>query len=555
MVSPQLKQDAARLMLGTARAGSVAAPGISTPPPADSNPLAALLTGAAQGEASVERVALRRAAILATCQRAGYLPPAPGPTLPLGAHPAPPEAPWAPTICGLQAGVLSKLLTEILGEGPLPIQREALERLARHQGRLPPGLLPLALNLGQREAPLKSLLRPVLGERGHWLAGQKEGWAWATPLALLSPIPGDDGSKGENNGEDAGQALPEAWERGNLDARREYLLAWRATDPAAARDRLATEFARLDARERASLLACLATGLSGEDEAWLETVLTDRSKEVRNQAAHLLSLRPDSAYVARMAARVAACLQRERKLFRSVLELNPPTAFDPAWKADALEEARAKSEPLGQRALWFYQLARALPLDWWERETGQAPDELLAWALKGDWGDALLRAWKDALERETPGHQGAWVRALLANKGALRHFPEPFLLLAKLPEGEAETAWLDALTRAGPGHASRGQVLGRYLASLDPPRPSPAYVRGVLSLLRPYLLTEAAQVDYTLRQSLPDFLCHVPGECLAEAATGWPLDRHEAGHFHEAAARMLRILALRQQLAACLPGA
>ena len=49
-------------------------------------------------------------------------------------------------------------------------------------------------------------------------------------------------------------------------------------------------------RQRASLLAVLAPGLSLDDEEFLETALDDRAGEVREVARQLLSRLPGSAF-------------------------------------------------------------------------------------------------------------------------------------------------------------------------------------------------------------------------------------------------------------------
>lgn len=80
--------------------------------------------------------------------------------------------------------------------------------------------------------------------------------------------------------------------------------------------------------------------------------------------------------------------------------LDAPEAFLPEWKADALEETKPKGEKLGQRAWWLYQIVAAVPLDWWQTQLQATPVELLRWAGKTDWQEALLRAWYHAVLRE-----------------------------------------------------------------------------------------------------------------------------------------------------------
>jgi hypothetical protein len=103
------------------------------------------------------------------------------------------------------------------------------------------------------------------------------------------------------------------WENGTLEQRKLFLGRLRETDPDEARSLLQDGFAQLDARERAGLLEAITTGIGPADEDFLETLLGDRSKEVRQLAASLLARLPSSRYLARMAGRMAACLKQERK--------------------------------------------------------------------------------------------------------------------------------------------------------------------------------------------------------------------------------------------------
>ena len=95
---------------------------------------------------------------------------------------------------------------------------------------------------------------------------------------------------------------------------------------------------------------------------------------------------------------------------RRKLTLEPPEQFGADWKQDALEENRVQSEALGERARWLYQIARGIPLAWWEQQTGLSADELLQWAKGSDWSLAMLRAWHEALLLE---RHAAWAERLI----------------------------------------------------------------------------------------------------------------------------------------------
>lgn len=502
---------ATQVLLGSARR----APQL----PQDWGALNALLEQANSPDTALETQVLRWAGALALCTEAGFV--APSVESPAAPAAPPPTRPTAEDPAALS------LLTRIFNEGPDALRREGLLRLEACQCDLPPGLLPLCLSLAQKSRALRPALLPVLGARGRWLAGLNPAWAYAL------------------GGAEAALDVTH-WEEGSLEQRKVYLDALRRRNPEAARTLLQEGFAQCDARERSSLLDGLAVGLSAGDEAFLLTALADRSKEVRQTAAKLLACLPEGAWVARMAARMQACLKSERKLLRRVWVLEAPERFEADWKADAIEETRAKNESLGDRAWWLYQIARLLPLAWWPAATGMSPPELLNWVQKGDWSEAVLRAWSEAFSRQPDPE---WAEALLAQmplKGCPLDVHE---VLGCLAPQAREAVWL-GLLESGGRQGRRGDVLGRIVLdqTVGGTTLSADFSRRVLATLRAALPTDSCKWDYALRTTLPEFACFIPPECLAEAALAWPAGRPDTDYFNEALARMLAILELRQIL-------
>lgn len=473
-------------------------------------------------ESAVETRVLRCAGVLAACAAAGYLPPVAQQPLPAV---CPPE-----TLPPVSDATLAFALQQILASGFDSLRREALLLLADAGHCLPPRLLPRALGLGQKLPALRAALLPVLGRRGEWLARQESAWAWA--VGGLDPAP------------DMG-----LWEHGTLEQRKQFLAKLRSSDPAQARSLLQAGLDEFDARERVGLLEQFAVGLGAADEDFLESLLADRSKEARQLAASLLSRIPNSRYLARMAARMAACLGKERKLFRQVHTLEAPTQFGADWKADALEEVRTKSESLGERAWWLYQVARSLPLRWWQAQTGMQPAELIAWPQSTDWAEAILRAWHGALQRDGDAE---WAAAFLDSAVLNKLAFDVFALLNNLPMAEREQRWLRMLDPAE-RRMPLGDLLLRFVegASLHSPQSpgvSADFARRVLGEVRQALPSDACKYDYALRKALPEFICLIPPSCLEEAGQDWPMGRAETEYFSETLAAMLAIVAQRKTL-------
>lgn len=499
----------AQLMLGTER---------RTPQwPALPDPLAALMAQVDVPDATEEARALRLAGALALCADAGFTPPVRAAVI----MPCPPET--RPVV---SAPAWLRMLRGVFDDGPPPLQREALQVLAGRGEVLPAALLPQALDLGRRREALRAVLRPVLGERGRWLASLNADWQ----VVLADAV--------------AEAADPQLWEEGTLAQRSAQLARLRISDSALARQWLESALASGDARERAALLAVCAEGLSPADEAMLDARLSDRSKEVRQCAAGLLARLPQSTFVARMISRLQALLRQTRKLLRSTWVIDAPEAFGEDWAADGLDKQKPARDSLGERAWWLYQLARHVPLDWWTEHTGMTPEALLKWARGGDWQAALVRAWSDALARAP---QVDWARAMLAAPAEGQ--PSTAELLAHLPLAEREAHWRTLWREVGVA-GGRGQLLATIAEDMAARGQwvSEAFADHLLGEIRRAIPTPISHLDYALRQSVPAWLCVIPPASLARAGEGWPTGGPETDYFTDTLARALVVIEHRKTL-------
>lgn len=499
-------------MLPIAMVGTERQPGPLPEWPGDIGELAAR---AAQAAETPSNQVLRVLAVLAPCEAAGSqdrawtaaLPePAAADRLPVVADG--PGGTGDPGGSGPSSGPWRELLRWALSEAPGRLQQQVFVDLAAAGLRLPEALLPQALELGRRSVALRGPLLPVLGERGLWLARQREDWRYA---AGASADVRDDTH----------------WTDGTLEQRRAFLARERATDAAAGRARLEAALAELSAKERADLAAQLAVGLGPDDEALLDRLRADRGREVREIALSLLLRLPDAAHPRRAIERLAPLLRRERALIRQHWVIDAPAAAGADWAGDQLAVERPKAESLGERAWWLYQLVRQVPLGWWTDTTGMTPAELLVWAAKTDWTEGLRRGWFDVLgtTREIDWCE-AFLDQVLLDKAATaagtatavttesqRALQLAAQALGWLPQARRERYWLRHLQQGSLplsaliAAASGGDGLGALL--------SQALTEQLLARARAGTLKD----DYAVRAMLADFGAVVHPDSLAAYGT------------------------------------
>ncbi len=356
-----------------------------------SNPIAQLLNEVHAAAPHTAGTLLRLAGVTSVCQQAGWKPPAApaNPTNPIhsvnAGNPVAAEGESRTEINSLWEKMLSELLEQDGVQGTQRLQQQILFAIDQKKWRVPYAMLIPLLELGRQSKALRPYVQPVIGERGRWLAQQNPQWSYAVGASEQADV-------------------QTQWEHGTLEQRCAVLRTERASAPDAARARLETDWRNLPAKERAALIAILQVGLSPADEPFLTQQLKDRGQDVRNCAADLLAVLPNSAYSLRMIERMTALVVDGI--------VHPPEEIDASWDDDQLEATRPKYHPLGERAWRLYQLVRRTPLGWWTQHTGKSPEDWIELAKQSKWADALLRGWTDALKMQPLSD---WYPVLLFN--------------------------------------------------------------------------------------------------------------------------------------------
>lgn len=409
------------------------------------------------------------------------------------------------------------LLSLLLGGTNEELLPEALERLHHLGMRVPSAVLPQALNVKNKEA--RAALFPVLGERGRWLSQFNPAWRWVRDF-----LPANE------------QGLPTdaetIWQEGTNAQRVEILRRLRAVDPATARAWLLTAWKRERAEVRADLLATFATGLSVDDEEFLENSLNDRALGVRVVAADLLANLPGSAYTARMLARGKAMLNMNK----GKLVVTPPAAIGKDWVRDGISENPPNK--LGKRAWWLIQVLALIPPSFWEEHLGTSPTGLLALVAGNEWEMNLIDGWsKASIQYQVLN----WIEPLwdwwLASRkhrttANTTDSTIPGQLLTCLPQKQVEQVVLALLRKAPPSRENDWALALSHL-----PRPwSTAFGEECLRLFRACYTPQRLEGTQFNPYTDPWFSClstlalALPPACFVDALQPWDLPESTKWH-------------------------
>lgn len=486
---------------------------------ATGTPIDALTT---QLSGTLERKLLLAAGARSIYQQAGKL----AATAPDAPVPAEPES-LAPTVFN------TYLLAQLLNEHN-QLLLEAAERMQRAHLRLPHELLPAALTAGVQAKEVRAALAPILGKRSRWLAQFNPAWSWITQYL-----------------EDTNETLPEnaetLWQEGTQGQRSEILHRLRANSPAKARQWLEEVWKQEKAETKVAFLKTFETGLSLEDEPFLEQALDDRSSTTRTNAASLLALLPTSALTQRMQERADKILNYENE---SLLVIPPlKNAINQEWKRDGINADQAHGTGTqGERAVWLKQVLTLVPPHHWEERFHATPTQLINAVSKSEWALEVIENWANATLRY---NDTQWIAPLLdqlhhrAMRNSSSSIPEiEKALLSILPQQDAE----EVLMRSIPDKQARWTPL---LTALPHPW-SEKFSIIYLNKMREYVRT-LPQYNHQLIATLTTAAFALPTACFDAALLDWEEPEEAkrdwtAHYWQKEVAKFTEILLIRKRI-------
>lgn len=272
-----------------------------------------------------------------------------------------------------------QLLRDILNEENIPILQFWLSHCERSQKIITPYYVPNVLAIGEQQKKLQTLINNCCGKRAAWLAGFNPVW-------------------------DFGQTdTPETiWETGTTEQRKKALEQIRETDPNLGLAWLQKTWSTEDAATRLAFLEVLNSSANVNDISFLESLATDKSKKVKDEALSLLKTIPESAIVQQymQALQQSVSLKKEKHLLglkskqTLVVELDVPEAV---YKTgiDKLSNNKALSDEI----YILYQLTAHVPPSFWESQLQLSKTDIIQLLEEDETGIKIVPAFINAVVR------------------------------------------------------------------------------------------------------------------------------------------------------------
>jgi hypothetical protein len=396
--------------------------------------------------------------------------------------------------------------------------REWLAAMKTARKRVPEEYLPALLDYGREDPFLHRMIADVMGQRGEWLAAQNPEWDYVTP-----------------------RDAKDLWETGTRGDRWMLLDHLRTTEPAKARELLASTWSQESAKNRVSFLEKFAVGVNSGDEPLFNEALHDRSVEVRRVARTLLASLPNSEFSRRLQELANQVLSFKKPLIgKARIEVTLPE--DPiAWlKANEIE-IDSQPRSAGPKAWALKEIVSLIPITHWNQLWHKTPLEIIRAGDESDWRESFALGFLAAAQRD---RDPDWIEALVFFTATHPQQPVLMELVAYLPAARLEALSLDALkSEAAEFHSALPLLTAHRGAWSD------QLSRAVVERLKKRISEGKDNVaDWQTKPALKQFARYVSPALYDELASGWPTESAAWSNWSKAVDAFQTLLAFRRDM-------
>jgi hypothetical protein len=360
--------------------------------------------------------------------------------------------------------------------------------------RIPEALLPTVFERARGRRAFHDAVTTAAGARGRWLARYNPEWNVFAGVA-----------------DDAEQQ----WRTGTGAARVAAFVAMRAHDPVGARQLLEQSWDEQSASERAEFVGGMRPHVSDDDEPFLETLLDDRSKAVRERAMAVLAYLPNSRFAARARGLVQGVASIRSGVFGKKLDIVLPQDADDAMRRDGIDAGGSGTSTDtsmgGPRACLLRRIVERVPPAHFSQTI--APRHVLDLAADSEHANAFIAGVMEAAV--TYGDDG-WRAAcidFLCERHEFMRWATPAGLVGAAPQPQR-----DALVRA----MRRGRATALTFLHHVPAPWDPALSAAAADLMRTLFATAGDDAEWTRRRALLLEASRRLDVGVPGLAQGWP---------------------------------
>jgi hypothetical protein len=288
---------------------------------------------------------------------------------------APPEE---KDYCSLAA---SQILKDVLSEESIPLLKFWLQHCDGKQQIAMPETLPALLGTGTQYKNLQVLIASCCGKRGEWLSGFNEAWNFSST-----------------------QTGEELWQTGTPEQRKIIFRETRKINAKLAREWLQQTWPQEDANTKTGFLELMPENISEEDIPFLDSLSTEKSKKVKEEAIKLLKQIPGSAIVKQYQELLqqSVIIKKEKALLGMVskknLQFKLPASFDETIFKTGIEKLSSSKE-ISDEEFIIYQLIQSVPPSFWEEQLDSDPETIIDLFQKDKTGKKMIPALVIAITR------------------------------------------------------------------------------------------------------------------------------------------------------------
>lgn len=405
---------------------------------------------------------------------------------------------------------------------------EFLEVIKNARFRVPTAFVPKLLDLAVKEERWKEMVLSIVGERGVWLAGIHPIWK----SLFDKPQPTD-------------------WEDGSPQERVAFLKQLRKTDPRHAPVLIASTWKTDSLDDRLAFVETLREHIAPSDELFLETLLDDKSKEMRRLGTSLLAAIPSAQLVKRMVERAAPHLKLGgNRLLGKKLVVTLPFVCTPEMVHDGINP-KEQWAGCGLLSTTLGQMLAVIPPKTWCDLLDADAISLCQMAMKNEHGPALLQGWAKAAFF----HKDAdWVSALVelyfssADKDIWKEISLRFLYAA-LPNDKYNALAFKGLKSVGKILSDDLPVV--QLLLLEGRQWSKEVTLLLMEKIKSSISSDAYVYHWGLKSLLKRAAYAVPPGITAELRAGWPDDLKNWRSWQMEVEEFLRKVEYRAQFREC----